>query len=210
MEGQINKINEPLLWKRIKSGDHTSFSLLFKFYYPALYTYGVKLIPMPDLVRDQIQNLFIAIWESRETLGDVINLKAYLFVSLRRRLFASKKGNQQTDQFDELSAEDNQALVFENNEFIDQEYISSTLKDRLITNLNSLPVNQREIIFLKFFHQLTYREIAEVINVKEQSVKNIMPKILQKLSAGLTGISKEDIPDIDIMLFNLFFLFREK
>lgn len=210
MSQVAKNINEPTLWKKIKSGDEVSFSLIFKFYYPTLYTYGVKLTPVPDLVRDQIQDLFINIWESRETLGDVTNIKAYLFVSLRRRLFARKKGNLEVNQLDEMSEYDNQTLVFENNEFIDREFISSNLKDQLVTNLNKLPVNQREIIFLKFFHQLTYREIAAIIDIKEQSVKNSMPKILQKLSEGLSSISSEDIKDIDIVLFNLFLLFRKK
>jgi RNA polymerase sigma-70 factor (ECF subfamily) len=196
--------------EEIKTGDEVSFSQIFKFYYPKLYTYGVKLTPLPDLIRDQIQELFTNIWESRETLGDVTNIKAYLFVSLRRRVFARNRGQREVNKLDEISDDDTQTLFFENNEFLDRDFISSTLKDRLIENLNKLPVNQREIIFLKFFHQLTYREIAAIIDIKEQSVKNSMPKILQKLSEGLSSISSEDIKDIDIVLFNLFLLFREK
>jgi RNA polymerase sigma-70 factor (ECF subfamily) len=129
---------------------------------------------------------------------------------LRRRVFARNRGQREVNKLDEISDDDTQTLFFENNEFLDRDFISSTLKDRLIENLNKLPVNQREIIFLKFFHQLTYREIAAIIDIKEQSVKNSMPKILQKLSEGLSSISSEDIKDIDIVLFNLFLLFREK
>ncbi len=210
MQEKINKIDEDFLWKRMKSGDHKSFSQIFKSYYPKLYAYGIKLVPFPDFVRDQIQDLFINIWQTREGLGDVSNLKAYLFTSLRRRLFTSKKNKFNTNPLDNISEEDSHALIFEPNEFIDKEYISANIKEQLIKNLNALPVNQREIIFLRFYHQLTYREIANIINIKEQSVKNNIPKILQKLATGLTNISKEDISDIDIMLFNLFLLFYKK
>ena len=206
----INKIDEDFLWRRMKSGDQKSFSQIYKFYYPKLYTYGIKLIPFPDFVRDEIQDLFINIWQNRDGLGDVANLKAYLFVSLRRSLFISKKNKLNTNPLDNISEEDNQALVFEPDEFIDKEFISANVKEKLIKNLNSLSVNQREIIFLRFYHQLTYKEIANIINIKEQSIKNNMPKILQKLSTGITDISKEDINDIDFMLFNLFLLFQKK
>ena len=209
MKEQTNTADENVLWKRMKSGDQKSFSEIFRFYYPKLYTYGVKLVPFSDFVRDQIQDLFISIWQNRESLGDVFNLKAYLFTSLRRRLFTSKKSKLNVNSLDSIHEED-QALLFEPNEFIDKETVSASVKERLIKNLNSLPVNQREIVFLRFCHQLTYREIADIINIKEQSVKNNMPKILQKLAAGITDISKEDINDIDIMLFNLFLLFRKK
>lgn len=210
MGNMLKEINEEILWKKIKEGDHESFSHVFKFYYPSLFTYGVKLVGMPDFVRDQIQDLFIGIWDSRQGLGDVKNLKAYLFVSLRRRLFAKKKETLNLGSLTNIQEEGCNTLFFENSEFIDKEYISSKLKDILIRNVNALPKNQREIIFLKFFHQLTYREIAEIINLKEQSIKNIMPKILKKLSDGLNDISKDDIQDVDILLFNLFLLFRVK
>ena len=210
MQEKINKIDEDLLWEKMKAGDQESFSKIFKSYYPKLYAYGIKLIPFPDFIRDHVQDLFINIWQNRGGLGDVTNLKAYLFVSLRRSLFISKKNKLNTNLLDNISEEDNPALVFDPDEFIDKEFISANVKEKLIKNLNSLPVNQREIIFLRFYHQLTYKEIANIINIKEQSIKNNMPKILQKLSTGITDISKEDINDIDFMLFNLFLLFQKK
>ena len=209
MQSKINNIQEDLLWNRMKNGDHDSFSLIFKFYYPQLYSYGIKLIPFSDFVRDQIQDLFINIWRKKDSLGEVSNLKAYLFISLRRRLFAEKKNNLNTNSLEEVSEEDKHTLIFEPVEFFDKEYISGNLKEKLVENLNSLPPNQREIIFFRFLHQLTYKEIANILNVKEQSVKNIMPKILQKLSVGITDVSKDDLGDIDIMLFNLFMLLKK-
>lgn len=210
MQEKIHRTDEAYLWKRMKAGDQNSFSQIFKSFYPKLYAYGIKLIPFPDLVRDQIQDLFIHIWQNRDGLGEVTNLKAYLFVSLRRRIFISKKNELNTNPLDHLSEEDSQTLVFEPGEFVDKEHLSANINEKLIRNLNSLPVNQREIIFLRFYHQLTYREIAGIINIKEQSIKNKMPRILQKLAEGITGISKEDIGDVDITLFNLFLLFQKK
>jgi RNA polymerase sigma-70 factor (ECF subfamily) len=210
MRKEVEELNEIFLWKKVKSGDTESFSQVFKFYYPSLFIYGVKLVGLPDFVRDQIQELFINIWETRQNLGDVKNLKAYLFISLRRRLFSFQKLNLKLNFVEDLPEAAHRSLIFEDREFVDREFISANLKAILIRNLNDLPSNQREIIFLKFFHRLTYKEIAQIINVKEQSVKNIMPKILKKLATGLTDISKEDINDVDILLFNLFLLFRVK
>lgn len=202
--------NEDLLWKKMKAGDQQSFSVIFKTYYPKLYAYGLKLTPFSDLVRDQIQELFINIWQNREGLGEISNLKAYLFTSLRRRLFHSRLKRNITEPLETLSEKDQQPWLFDATEFFDSDFISSAVREQLVKNLNSLPVNQREIVFLRFSNQLTYREIADIIHVKEQSVKNNMPRILQKLAEGITGISREDVRDIDIMLFNLFLLFQKK
>lgn len=204
-----DKDDDVVLWKRMKSGDHGSFSKIFKSYYSKLYSYGIKLKPFPDFVRDQVQDLFVYIWQNRESLSDVSNLKAYLFTSLRRRIFLQKNNRVQTNLLDSISDEETQALVFDPGEFVDRELVSVNLKEKLIKNLNALPVYQREIIFLRFYHHLTYGEIAGVINIKEQSVKNNMPHIFQKLADGI-DIPKEDIHDLDIMLFNLFLLFKKK
>jgi RNA polymerase sigma factor (sigma-70 family) len=205
-----NRGEEDLLWKKMKAGDQQSFSVIFRFYYPKLYVYGLKLIPFQDLVRDQIQELFINIWQNREGLGDISNLKAYLLTSLRRRLFHSRLKRNDTESIENFSEKDQQSWFFETAEFFDSDLISSGVREQLIKNLNSLPANQREIIFLRFSNQLTYKEIADIVQIREQSIKNNMPKILQKLGEGITGISREDVRDIDIMLFNLFLLFQKK
>lgn len=207
MSGNTDKVDEIVLWNRMKSGDEKAFSVIFKSNYSALYAYGIKLIPFPDFVRDQIQNLFMNIWQTRDRLGDVLKLKSYLLISLRRQLLASKK---LTTEFDSIDSNNEiQALVFEPTEFVDKDAISSKLKQTLLHNLNALPVKHREIIFLRFYHKLTYQEIATIIGVKQQSVKNSMPKIFEKLRSGLSDFNREDFKDVDLFLFEFFLLFSK-
>lgn len=207
MTKNTDQIDDVLLWNQMRLGNEKSFAAIFKSSYSGLYAYGIKMIPFPDFVRDQIQNLFMNIWQTRERLGEVSNLKAYLLISLRRQLLSSKK---KALEFERIDTEiESQVLIFEPNEFIDKEEISSKLKKTLLDNLNSLPVRQREIIFLRFYHKLTYQEIGEIIGSKQQSVKNLMPKIFEKLKAGLTDFKSDDIKDIDIFLFGFFLLFSK-
>lgn len=207
MTKNTDQTDDVLLWNQMRLGDEKSFAAIFKSNYSGLYAYGIKMIPFPDFVRDQIQDLFMNVWQTRERLGEISNLKAYLLISLRRQLLASKKKALDFDRID--TEKEPQVLVFEPNEFVDEEEISSKLKKTLLDNLNSLPVKQREIIFLRFYHKLTYQEIGEIIGSKQQSVKNLMPKIFEKLKAGLTDFKSDDIKDIDIFLFEFFLLFSK-
>lgn len=210
MHKQVDQIEDKLLWEQTKAGNQNSFALIFKSHYSALYAYGVKMVPFPDYVRDQIQNLFLNIWQTRERLGTVSNLKAYLLISLRRQLLVSKKNNFGTESLDEYAVNNTNTLYFESDEFVNKYEISSEIKKCLLANLNALPPKQREIIFLRFYHKLTYSEIADIIDVKEQSVKNSMPKIFEKLRRGLSGFKREDLKDVDIFLFEFFLLFTKK
>uniref|UniRef100_UPI0032167E9F RNA polymerase sigma factor n=1 Tax=uncultured Draconibacterium sp. TaxID=1573823 RepID=UPI0032167E9F len=201
------KETDKFLWAQVREGNHDALAKLFKTYYAGLFAYGLKINSSPDFVRDQIQELFLTLWQSHNKLSEASNVKAYLLVSLRRSMLVSRK----TRCSEEISYNTNSDfLVFEPNEFIDKQEISSKVKSRLLKNINTLPEKQREVVFLRFYHGLGYREISEVVDVKEQSVKNMMPKIFNKLREGLTDIKRDDLSDLDVLLFEFFMLFLKK
>lgn len=202
-----NKGNGKFLWAQVCNGNKEALATLFKIHYSGLFAYGLKMNHSPDFVRDQIQELFLTLWQSHNKLSEAINIKAYLLVSLRRAILSSRKIKFSEEISDTTNSD---FLVFEPGEFIDKQEISSKVKAQLLRNINALPEKQREVVFLRFYHGLNYREIGEVVNLKEQSVKNMMPKIFNKLREGLTGIKRDDLSDLDVLLFEFFMLFLKK
>lgn len=202
-----DKENDKFLWAQVRNGNHDALAKLFKTHYAGLFAYGLKITSSPDFVRDQIQELFLSLWQSHSKLSEASNVKAYLLVSLRRSILSSRK-IKFTEEFSDSNT--SEFLVFEPGEFVDKQEISSKVKARLLKNINALPEKQREVVFLRFYHGLSYKEIAEVVEIKEQSVKNMMPKIFNKLREGLTGLKRDDLNDLDVLLFEFFMLFLKK
>jgi len=203
-------INTKLIWDKMKSGDEKSLSEIFTLYYSDLYKYGIKIFDLPDLVKDSIQDVFMRIWEKRDTIGDVQNPKAYLISSVRRKLFANRETRSDEISDELLKNEGNQNFSFSTNEFMEIEEISEQIRNSLVVAINNLPERQRELVFLRFYYNLKYLEIAKIMEVNEQTVRNLMQRTLSNLRAKIDRNLWEEIGYMDDILLTLFILFQKK
>src|ERR1043165_2240989 len=83
--------NDETLWRGLKQGDKEMFLALYKRYYHCLLFIGLKEIKDAQLVKDTIQQLFLYLWEKRETINEAMNVKSYLVTSFLRKLTADWK-----------------------------------------------------------------------------------------------------------------------
>lgn len=202
--------NISFLWERLKNGDQDSLSSIFKYYYDDLYLFGIKMMNQPDLVKDSIQDVFVRIWERRSTLGDVKSPKAYLIAAVRRKLLLNKEQfNQEVNHRDGLFDYASN-FSFSISEFKENEEISKQLKTLFHEAINALPERQRELIFLRFYYNLKYTEIAVIMEVNEQSIKNLMQRALSNLREKISSQLWNEIDDMDELLMVLFIFFKKK
>ena len=194
----------------MKSGDEKSLSMIFTFFYSDLYQYGIKIFNLPDLVKDSIQDVFVRIWEKRSSIGEVQNPKAYLISSVRRKLFLNKETLQPelTEQL--LKNEGKQVFSFAASEFMEIEEISKQLRNSLVQTINILPERQRELVFLRFYYNLRYQEIAIIMEVNAQTVRNLMQRTIANLREKIDNDLWEGVDYMDDLLLTLFQLFRKK
>ena len=88
--------NDNNLWQGLKQGDKEMFLALYKKYYHTLLFIGLKEVKDAHLVKDVIQQLFLYLWEKRETIQDARDVKSYLITSFLRKLTADWKKNKQS------------------------------------------------------------------------------------------------------------------
>ena len=210
MEKEGSDIHMKLVWDKMKTGDDESLSEIFTAFYSDLYHYGIKLFNLSDLVKDSIQDVFMRIWEKRDTIGDIQHPKAYLIASLRRRLFENKEKYLAEVSDEVLDKERKQIFSFATTEFMEVEEISKQLRHSLVNAINSLPERQRELIFLRFYYNLRYLEIARIMEVKEQTIKNLMQRAIANLRSKMDRQLWDGMDNMDDLLLTLFFLFRKK
>ncbi len=203
-------IQAKLVWDKMKSGDEKSFSEIFTFYYSDLYKYGIKIFDLSDLVKDSIQDVFLQIWEKRNTIGDVQNPKAYLISSVRRKLFVNKESHSNEISDELLKNEGKQNFQFSTTDFIEIEETSLQIRNSLVLAINNLPVRQRELVFLRFYYNLKYFEIARIMEVNEQTVRNLMQRALSNLRHKIDSKLLVGIDNMDDLLLTLFLLFQKK
>ncbi len=189
-----------VLWLNLKSGNKSGFNQLFRKYYSELYYYGMKIDSNPDLVKDSVQDVFVRIWETRENLSEVKNIKSYLIVSVRRMILSQKKKslNFQGYEIDDL---EQNAFHFDLNEFEKHKEIPDDVRSLLLESINALTKKQRELIQLFFYHELTYPEISQILGISIQATRNLMYRTLTHLREIL---GKSSIDAIKNMIFFFF------
>lgn len=192
---------DKVLWHDLKAGDKSCFNQLFRKYYSGLYYYGLKIFPDPDFVKECIQEVFIRVWETRKSLADVKNVKAYLIVSVRRMILTQKEKNKGKQNL-EIGQAENYSFFFDVNEFEKHEEISDEIRQVLLTAINSLTKNQREMIMLFFYHELTYPEIAQILEISIPAARNLMYRTLIHLRESIGERSLNTMKNMFFLLFS--------
>ena len=176
-------INDATLWKAFRSGDEKALVTIFDKFTKPLFNYGYKIAGDSDLVKDTIQELFIEIWQKRELLGETDSIKYYLYKALRRRLARSiNSGNR---IFTTLPPEEEISEVSPSPELtIINEQVAREQSERLSSMFNTLTKRQKEVMFLRYFEELSCDQISMVMKLSKQAVYNLIHNSIQHLKKG--------------------------
>ena len=173
------------LWKGLQQGDKDMFLALYKKYYHSLLFIGLKEIKDAQLVKDTIQQLFLYLWEKRETIGEAKNVKSYLITSFLRKLSSDWKKSGKISNLQVVwinNSEDTQPTPEE--KLIKKDDQNHLFK-LLMNHINDLPNRQKELIVLKFYEGLSYEEIVKQTGLSHRTVYNKIHEALKKLKLDL-------------------------
>jgi len=174
--------NDTIIWQSFKAGDRTSFEKIYQLYFKNLYEYGMRLLNNSDLVKDNIHDLFVKIWMNKSNLGEVTNVKSYLLVSLRGAIYNNNAKNKKPAiSIEELDEGYYFKMDFSvENEFIRKDNFSDE-KQKLLALMNSLSPRQKEVIYLKYFEELSYDEIASIMHISVKATYKLSARALDSL-----------------------------
>jgi RNA polymerase sigma factor (sigma-70 family) len=169
--------DQALVWKRFKGGDQPAFSVLYQHHYTSLYFYALKSTGSTYQAQEYVQELFVNLWNRREGLADVRQVKPYLFKSLRSLLHRRSSTTHEELNCDEGSY----GLQFSPEDFLIQREDNAYREEMLAEVLNGLSPRQREAVYLRYYEDLSYSQIAEVLHINYQSVINLIYQAFKKL-----------------------------
>ncbi len=175
-------VNDPM-WDLLREGDNHAFERIFKANYSMLLNYGLKLNQNQEEVQDCIQSLFLTIWERRTHLGPSTSVRNYLMASLRRMLLKRIKNRQTLIDLDSESLDFYIELSTEMSMIQDQTLIENV--HTIQSAIHDLPPRQREALYLKFYKDQSFAEVAVVMNISTRAVYKLIYKALDYVSSRL-------------------------
>jgi RNA polymerase sigma factor (sigma-70 family) len=171
-----------LLWESFREGDREAFATLFRTHYELLYRYGGKFTSNPTHLEDTIQELFVELWQAKNRTP-VVSVRAYLLKSLKYKLL---KAYRKTREIVPITEEDG---IFEwsHENFLIAAEEDAEKKRRILRALEQLTPRQKEIIYLKYYQDLSYDEVSEIMNINYQVARNLLYQAIRSLKNRLAG-----------------------
>ncbi len=169
--------NSNRYWQLLRKGDAPSFKRLYEIYWEELYRYACRLLDDKDQAADIVQELFSKLWEKQQELPEVQQVSAYLYTWTKHLILNHIKLDGIRQQH---------RISFER---VLDHYTANTVHNlhnkelfRMVVDQASLlPERMKEIFFLNYIHQLTVQEIAEKLQLSDQTVRNQLNMAIHRL-----------------------------
>ena len=172
------------IWQSFKSGSTDAFHKIYNIHFHLLFEYGTRLTQDRELVKDAVHDLFVKLWNNKDNLGDVINIRAYLLVALRSTVFNILAREKKV-----ISSEINDAFSFEMVFSVENELIRKESEgiqaQTVIDGLNQLSPRQKEVLYLRFYQELSYEEVASIMDVSLKATYKLNARALKALKDAL-------------------------
>ena len=178
------RISLSACWQNVLNDETEALSIIHKTLYPDLFHYANNLLKDEELAEDSIQELFIKVWTKRAKIGELTYVKAYLFTALRRDIL-NRLRNLHLRSL-KITGTEEADIEFSPEDIIIASEDDTRRKQQIGKLLNALPKRQKEVIYLKYFDDLDYDEIAQIMGINYQSVVNLSFKAIRFLRVQLS------------------------
>lgn len=165
---------------RIQRREEQALTALFDLYYEKLYLFAERYIYDSAKAHDIVQDVFLKIWENAGKIVLQEHIRYYLFTAVRNGCINYLKSLQIEDRNNRKYAE---AYIESNNvEMVDNEEILAKVQ----AILEELPEKCREVCLLRMVEGYKYKEIAERLQMNENTVKAHLHRGMERLKQALS------------------------
>lgn len=177
----INKLPDVELVDLLKSGDHTAFVEIYERYWTVLYLHARKMLRNDGEAEDIVQELFSTLWLKRESLQLKTSLSAYMYTSVRNRVFNQIEHKKIVTDYQRSL----QQFLDDGELVTDEFYREKELAALIEKEIQALPPKMRQVFELSRKQHLSYKEIARQLEISEHTVKSQVSNALRILKTKL-------------------------
>ncbi|MBO9151359.1 RNA polymerase sigma-70 factor [Chitinophaga sp. GCM10012297] len=166
--------NDNALLLRIAEGDEAAFSLLFNRYYQAMVSFVQRFTESAPVSEEIVQDVFLKIWMTRETLAAVTHCKAYLMTVAK---------NQTINALKKLAREQEKAREIQEAPQLQQETEDDPRFHVIDRAIDQLPPQRKTVYLMARHGRLSYEEIGRQLNISAKTVKKHMQLAIASVTA---------------------------
>jgi RNA polymerase sigma-70 factor (ECF subfamily) len=173
--------DESGLLERIKAHDVDAFERLYRVYQPRLARFLTNLLRRPQLVEEVLDDTMMVVWQTAGSFRGTSKLSTWIFAIAYRKALKARL------RWPDPVEDDHGDNQVSNDPAPDSELQRGRVHDALVTAMETLSAEQRAVVDLTYFHELGYREIAEILGCPVDTVKTRMFHARRRLRQALPG-----------------------
>ena len=167
---------------RLRAGDKSALKALFDLHYRMVCQTIRRFIRDHSLVEDLAQEVFLRFWEKRMQINITSSVDAYL-----RRMAVNEALGYLRRNKNRFEEEMTPNIAGGLDDGVEEQFLQSELELKVREAINELPPKCRAVFQASRFEDMTYREIAEKMDISVKTVENQMSKALKYLRKRLHG-----------------------
>ncbi len=177
----IEKHDDHSLVQLLQKGNVAAFDSLFEIYSPKLFGFALKYFKTETDAEELVQEVFVKVWENRQTLKSELSFKSYLFTIALNQI--RKHFNKKATSLRYLESLQNEPEFTDNQSINDDNYESVLTQINLI--IEQMPSRRREIFIKSKLEGKSSKEIAAELNISAGTVDNQVSEALRFIRAHL-------------------------
>jgi RNA polymerase sigma-70 factor (family 1) len=166
----------------LKGGSQSAFEAIYQRYAESLAGFASSKLYSLEDARDVSHDLFVRLWEDRHKLVITGNLQSYLFAAIRYRIIDKIRRNITRQEYSAMK----QSLSEIYDASLEQHLDAKELQQSVNLALEELPAKTKHIYQLSRVEHQSVAEIAQQLNLSEQTVKNQLTTALNHLRKTLS------------------------
>lgn len=164
--------------KNINNLGEIEFEELFKEYFKPLVNFANKFLKDIDSSKEIVHDVFISLWEKRDTIDVEKSIKSYLYTSVNNRSLNFIRDNKKFIR-DDVLLENKQST--ENSD----KFAEIEIQRIIVKTLDNLPSKAKTVFELSRYENLKYKEIAEKLGISIKTVETYISRALKDLRLNL-------------------------
>lgn len=155
------------------TGDEAALTWLFKKYHPIVKGYILKRLRTESLTDEVVQEIFLKLHKSRSLYKPEHKFKAWLFTISQSVLmdhYRKQKRQVRSQAFENLDT------------YVDPESLLKNTDQKQVS-LSKLSLVEKQALELRYYQDMEFKDIAEIINKSESNVRKIISRALQLLKS---------------------------
>lgn len=176
--------------KQVAAGDEHAFALLVQHYSTPVFRFLFRMINQAEDAEDLTQDTFHELYKHHKSIRTECDIAPYIFTIAKRKAISHLRWRIVRRMVSPMASEHEQ-IIEDPTQSVRDHHHQNQMEEAVQRAIHTLKPEKRAAVILRFFERMPYKEIARIMNKKENTVKSIVCRAEKDLRHILAPLEED-------------------